>query len=87
MGEQYYIGGKRYSPEESIELCSYNWIGESATLYQSPKGALFIVEKSDCAETAVKILTGKEAFNFMDAHPAGIITENYDAVFGVPEPG
>jgi len=23
MGEQYYIGGKRYSPEESIELCTY----------------------------------------------------------------
>lgn len=87
MGEQYYIGGKRYSTEESIELCTYDWMRETATLYQSPKGTLFVVEKSDCAETAVKILTESEAFEFMDAHPAGIIIENYNAVFGEPEPG
>jgi len=87
MSEQYYIGGKRYSPDESIVLCSYDWIGEAATLYQSPKGALFIVRKRDCVETAVKIVTGGEAFEFMDAHPAGIITENYNAVFGEPEQG
>lgn len=87
MGEQYYIGGKRYSPEESIELCAYDWIGESATLYRSPNGALFIVERRDFVETTVKVVTKSEAFNFMDAHPAGIITENYDAVFGEPEPG
>lgn len=87
MGERYYIGGKRYSPEESTVLCSYDWIGESAALYQSPKDTLFIVEKRDCMEMSVRILTGREAFDFMDAHPAGIITENYDAVFGEPEPG
>lgn len=87
MGEQYYIGGKRYSPEESIELCSCALLGDSATLYRSRKGTLFVVEKSDCAETAVKILTDREAFEFMDAHPAGIMTENYDAVFGEPDPG
>lgn len=87
MSEQYYIGGKRYSPEESTVLCSYDWIGEAATLYQSPKGALFIVEKRDCVETAVKVVTKSEAFEFMDAHPAGIITENYNAVFGEPEQG
>ncbi len=87
MSEQYYIGGKRYSPGESTALCTYDWFGESATLYRSPKGALFIVEKKDYIETTVKVLTEAEAFEFMDAHPAGIITENYDAVFGEPEPG
>lgn len=87
MSERYYIEGKRYSPDKSIVLCSYDWIGDTTTLYQSPKGTLFIVEKSDCAETAVKILTKAEALEFMDLHPVGIITENYNAVFGEPEPG
>ncbi len=87
MGEQYYIGGKRYSPEESIELCTYDWIVESATLYQSPKGALFIVEKMEWMEPVVRILTRSEAFSFMDNHPAGIVRENYTRTFGEPEPG
>lgn len=87
MSEQYYIGGKRYSPEESTVLCAYEWFGRSVALYRSPKGALFLVEKGDDMETAVKVITEAEAFEFMDAHPAGIITENYDAAFGKPEPG
>lgn len=87
MSELYYIGGKRYSPEESTVLCTYDWCGDSAALYQSPKGALFLVEKRDSMETAVKVLTKVDAFEFMDAHPAGIIIENYNAVFGEPESG
>ena len=87
MSEQYYIGRKRYSPEESTVLCSYDWCGESAALYRSQKGALFLVEDRADMETAVKVLTETEALEFMDAHPAGIVTENYNAVFGEPEPG
>lgn len=87
MSKQYYIGRKRYSPEESTVLCAYDWCGESAVLYRSPKGALFLVEESDGMETAVKVMTETEAFEFMDAHPAEIVIENYNAAFGEPEPG
>ena len=87
MSEQFYIGGKRYSPEESTMLCTYNGFWESATLYRSPKGILFLVGERDGMETAVKVLTETEAFEFMDAHPAGIVIENYNAAFGEPEPG
>ena len=87
MSKQYYIGRKRYSPEESTVLCAYDWCGESAVLYLSHKGSLFLVEERDGMETAVKVMTETEAFEFMDAHPVGIVIENYNAAFGEPEPG
>lgn len=82
---QYYIGGKRYVPENSTVLCSHAGIGEKSTLYRTGKGAFFLVEESDGGGTAARVVSRDEAFAFMDAHAAEIVVENYDAAFGTPE--
>ncbi len=95
--EKYYIGKKRYIPDECDLLCRFFtpppdkkgfWgclasIEES--LYRTSKGVFFTVKKGETTEVA--LLTEKEAFCFMDKHAAGIDTETYNKVFGEPEKG
>ena len=85
--KRYYIGGRQYVPEKSTELCAYDGIMGKAALYRTAKGAFFIVEESDGDGVSVRVADEREAFDFMDAHPACVNTENYDAVFGEPEEG
>lgn len=95
--EKYYIGKKKYIPDECDLLCRIltpspdkkdPWgllasIEES--LYRTPKGVFFIVRKGTTTEVA--LMTEKEAFCYMDKHAAGIDTETYNKVFGEPEKG
>ncbi|MBQ9346874.1 MAG: hypothetical protein IJT94_05955 [Oscillibacter sp.] len=84
--ERYYIGGKQYIPEESTVLCAHVGIMERATLYHTSGGAFFIVESdTDGGTPAVRVLDRAAALSFMDAHPAEIDTNAYNAVFGEPE--
>lgn len=95
--EKYYIGKKRYIPDECDLLCRVltptpdkksPWgllAHVEETLYRTQKGVFFTVRKSETTEVA--LLTEKEAFCFMDKHAAGIDTETYNKVFGEPEKG
>ena len=90
--EKYYISGRAYFPEDDTLLCevkpgSFNLYEEQ--LYMTARGAFYVIrsfpEQDDCDE--IKLLTDAEASRFMEQHAAGIITDNYDNVFGVPERG
>lgn len=95
--EKYYIGKKRYIPDECDLLCrvltpmpdkksSWGLLAHvEETLYRTQKGVFFTVRKSETTEVA--LLTEKEAFCFMDKYAAGIDTETYNKVFGEPEKG
>ncbi|WP_313584548.1 hypothetical protein [Lacrimispora sp.] len=92
--ERYYIGGKQYIPKKSTLLCVADgndmfskaaWNSEK--LYRTGKGTFFIVREGADNEEKVGLLDEEKAFEFMDRNTAGIITENYDVVFGVPEEG
>ena len=50
------------------------------------RGAFYVVRISP-EYREVRLLNEKSAWEFMDQHAAGINTENYDSVFGVPERG
>ena len=84
---RFYIGGRCYSTEKSTLLCSYEGVFEAAALYVTPKGAFFAVEESQFDGETVRVLSEATARSFMDEHAAGIITENYDRVFGEPDEG
>ena len=57
------------------------------TLYQTPKGAFFTLRESAVDGVSVEVLDEVAARSFMDEHAAGIITENYDRIFGEPKEG
>lgn len=84
---RYYVGGRWYSPNNATPLCCYEGIFETVTLYQTLKGAFFTVEESAVDGVAVEVLGKAAARSFMDEHAAGIITENYDRIFGEPKEG
>ena len=85
--KRYYIGGRQYVPEKSTELCAYDGIMGKAALYRTAKGAFFLVDEREGDDVSVRVVDEREAFAFMDAHPACVNTGNYDAVFGEPEEG
>ena len=85
--KRYYISGKQYVPEKSTLLCAYDGIMGKAALYRTAKGAFFLVDESGGDGVSVRVVDEREAVDFMDAHPACVNTENYDAVFGEPEEG
>ena len=85
--QRYYIGGRWYSPDNATPLCRDIGIFETVTLYQTPKGAFFTVEESPVDGETVRVLSEAAARSFMDEHAAGIITENYDRIFGEPQEG
>ncbi len=85
---KYYIGGKRYSTEEATLLCAHHELFTSETLFCSPNGQFFMVTEADCeTENKVVLLDRAAAFEFMDEHPAGIDTDNYDRLLGEPAQG
>lgn len=86
---KYYINGKQYIPDKSKLLCKYKGLGVliMERLYYSPKGAFFLVRECAECETKVEVIDREKAFEFMNCHTAGIVLENYDEVFGVPEMG
>lgn len=89
---RFYVGGRWYSPDSATPLCCDKGIFERVTLYQTPKGAFFtfresIVDGLGIDGAAVEVLNKADARSFMDEHAAGIITENYDRIFGEPKEG
>lgn len=91
---RYYIGGKQYIPEESTLLCATDGndlfskvVWSSEKLYRTSKGTFFIIRESGDNRKQVELLDKEKAYEFMDRNTAGIITENYDRVLGVPEMG
>lgn len=89
-GEKYYISGHSYFPDEDTLLCEvihepYSQY-DAEKLYMTERGAFYAVRISP-EYREVRLLNEKSAWEFMDQHAAGINTENYDAVFGVPERG
>lgn len=84
---RFYIGGRWYSPDNATPLCRDIGIFETVTLYQTPKGAFFTVEESPVDGETVRVLSEAAARSFMDEHAAGIVTENYDRIFGEPKEG
>jgi len=92
--EKYYIGKRQYVPDDSTLMCliDNNDVFSSKArmiqkLYLSEKGTFFLIREESGKETTAKLLSEEEAFAFMDEHSAGIITESYDSIFGVPEKG
>jgi len=92
--ERYYISGKQYIPKNSTLLCvacSNDMFSKAAwnseKLYRTGKGAFFIVQEGGGNEKKASLLDKEKALEFMDRNTAGIITENYDMVFGIPEEG
>lgn len=81
------VGGRLYSPDDATPLCCYKGIFETVTLYQTSKGAFFIVRESTVDGlgsdgVAVEVLSKGAARSFMDEHAAGVIVENYARIFG-----
>ena len=79
---RFYVGGRRYSPDNSTPICRCVDIFERVTLYQTPKGAFFTFRESTVDGlgidgAAVEVLGKAAARSFMDEHAAGIITANY----------
>ncbi len=87
MNQRFYIGGRQYSPDSATVLCAFANLVETVTLYRSPKGAFFTITERDGDPPDVVLIDKEAAFEFMDAHPAGIDTDNYDEIFGEPEQG
>ncbi len=56
-------------------------------LYRTHKGSYFLVRYGLEMETSASVLTEQQAFEFMNQHPAGIDTGQYDKIFGIPEKG
>lgn len=83
----YYIGGRSYSPEDSILLCRASEIFATTSLYRTKKGAFFLIQESELEKPVVKLLDESAAKAFLDEHAAGIVVENYNVVFGTPKPG
>lgn len=82
------IGGKRYDPENALELCTASNIAETTTLFQSVKGAFFsvTVDTMNGTQTA-QLLDRAQAMEFMDANPCAVIERNYIKAFGELEEG
>ena len=82
----YYYGGKAYNTETATVLCKHSVLEcEEETLYQTKKGAFFLIKNDGILGQGFKVLSEKDARKFMDDHPEGIDTEAYDRIFGAPE--
>lgn len=89
---RFYIGGRWYSPDDATPLCRHSKTFEVVTLYQTSKGAFFAFRESTVDGlgidgAVVAVLSKAAARSFMNEHAAGIITENYDRIFGEPKEG
>ena len=87
----YYINGKKYDTRKADLMCDYHktidlWQPDTEKLYRTKNGAYFLMSDHK-GVIDVMLLDEKKALAFMNAHPAGIITDNYDKVFGSPEEG
>lgn len=86
--EKYYIGNRQYVTGESDLLCETGkdpLTGmEGGPLYRTKKGVFFMVCGDGSSRTKVDIVPEDKAHEFMDRHTAGIITDTYDRVFGIP---
>lgn len=89
------IGGKRYALEKRNLLCEimvsnpkllFDLQAKKQRLY-FPHGKAFILETVQelSSDTETKVITRKDALQFMDAHPEGIIESVYVRYFGKPE--
>lgn len=100
-GRKYYIGGKSYEPDRSTLICRHierhpekadmlHFFGavEFTDLYATEAGAFFMVMGDpDNREEKVVVVDRAAALLFTDQFASGIITENFDKVFGTPENG
>lgn len=88
------INGKKYALEKRNLLCEvcesstyliFDLNGVIKKLYY-PKGKEFILVSSKIfGNTITKIISEKEAKDFLNMHPEGIIEDNYIKFFGEPE--
>lgn len=94
--EAFYINNRAYVPAESLLLCVHqngtmlaDISGASEELYLTKQGRTFFkVSRGatmNAVEPRVEILSEEDARAFMDRHSGGILTESYDAAFGIPE--
>lgn len=90
------IGHKRYILEKRNLVCEayisnpkliFDWYARTVRLYY-PQGKEFMLETTGgmCGyRLETKIISEKEAHDFMDAYPDGIIEKVYVKFFGEPE--
>lgn len=92
--QSFIIGGVRYSVGEKYLLCTatiardgvfFDLKAKTERLYY-PRGKAFLLvtEKQINGGQKIKLVTEKQAHQFMDAHPDGINEEVYIKYFGDP---